>query len=107
MKDKCTIFFAESVDKYAGLYNFISDKWILFEDGVIGKVIKFKPGWIKVKYTAQNSGRWYEIDEVKEILTNRLKCSYAAKYKGIRQPKCGCIECWDIYMRDILINLEE
>lgn len=44
------------------------DKWIIFKDGVIGKVIQEKPGWVKVKYTEFNNGRWYEKDEIYEIL---------------------------------------
>lgn len=27
------------------------------------------------------------------------KCKYAAKYKGLRRPKCGCDDCWDIWQR--------
>ena len=44
------------------------DNWIILKDGVIGKVIQEKPGWVKVKYTEYNNGRWYEKDEIYEIL---------------------------------------
>lgn len=72
--------------------------WLHFKDDTIGKIIEIKKGWVKVKYTSQNSGRWYEEHEIQGVITYREKCSYTRKYKGIRQPKCGCIECWDIYM---------
>lgn len=48
----------------------MKDKWILFKDGVIGKVIQEKIGWIKVKYTEYNNGRWYEEHEIDTILTD-------------------------------------
>jgi hypothetical protein len=25
------------------------------------------------------------------------ECRYYAKYKGMRQPKCGCSPCWTLY----------
>lgn len=25
----------------------------------------------------------------------REKCSYAARYKGVVMPRCGCRVCWD------------
>lgn len=28
----------------------------------------------------------------------REKCSYADKYKGIKEPKCNCRTCWKIYL---------
>lgn len=24
----------------------------------------------------------------------KVKCKYADKYKAMREPKCGCVECW-------------
>lgn len=31
-------------------------------------------------------------------LVDKLKCSYAERYMGVREPKCGCAACWIKYL---------
>ena len=28
----------------------------------------------------------------------KLSCSYAMRYQGLREPKCGCASCWIKYL---------
>ena len=64
----------------------LHDTWTLENYGTI---VGIREGWVKIKYTEENSGRFFEMKDCKPVLRkfNAVTVEEAEEFNKIKDPK--------------------